>query len=224
MIRDLILPKWEEYCLKNWVSDNPDAIGSPEKKVKRFLDSCAYFILLDDMEDVISERQNNRIDRYEIPLSSCPQDVINLVESSRSVNIDSSAKKAFREMCEALGKPYEDELRYDRERKRQNKKPEKKKTLFDKIHEVRDAHPDYTFRSEVVNTLNECMSEGRYFVLDARIPQYAPIEVNGEQVYKMDRVVIGTPKTKGKPILFYDMNWEAIDDSLVWPHYGLLGE
>lgn len=67
-----VLRRWSEYCEKNWLSDNHEAIDAPEKKVKRFLDSCAYFVLRPDTEGIETDYQKEKRGMCEISLSSLP--------------------------------------------------------------------------------------------------------------------------------------------------------
>ena len=46
--------------------------GSPEQKIKRFLDSCAYLLLRDNPEGTLTDYKEVMHGRNEIDVSSCP--------------------------------------------------------------------------------------------------------------------------------------------------------
>lgn len=67
LMADLI-DMWVPYCESNWLCDNHEALDSPEKKVKRLLDSAAYFILYGNVEDTITLYKARRNKEHEVPL------------------------------------------------------------------------------------------------------------------------------------------------------------
>lgn len=67
LMADLI-EMWMPYCEDNWLCDNHEAPDSPERKVKRLLDSAAYFILYGNVEDTITLYKAKRNKEHEVPL------------------------------------------------------------------------------------------------------------------------------------------------------------
>lgn len=67
LMADLI-EMWVPYCEENWLSQNHEALDCPENKVKKLLDSAAYFILYGNVEDTITLYKQKRNREHEVPL------------------------------------------------------------------------------------------------------------------------------------------------------------
>ena len=63
-----LMEMWVPYCEENWLSNNHEDIYCPERKVKKFLDSTAYFILYGNVEDTITLYKAKRNREREVPL------------------------------------------------------------------------------------------------------------------------------------------------------------
>ena len=70
IVNTVILPKWTKYCSNNWISPNPDAMYSSEKRVKGFLDRLAW-LLLGDVDARGSMYKEMMREIREIPVSEC---------------------------------------------------------------------------------------------------------------------------------------------------------
>lgn len=55
--------------------------GSPEQRIKRFLDGCAYLLLRDAPEGTLTKHEEIKHERYEISVSSCPAWVSGLIDA-----------------------------------------------------------------------------------------------------------------------------------------------
>ena len=85
LISKQILEPWTGYCLRNWLSEHPDAPYSPEKKVKWLLDRCGTLLLRDvpeDSRDTLTSYKESMIRLREINASDCPPSVSSLLEGS----------------------------------------------------------------------------------------------------------------------------------------------
>ncbi len=75
MLEQLILKPWNEYCMKNWLSENHEQSFAPEHRVKRLLDRCGTLLLRDvpqEERDTLTSYKEMVIGRREISVTCCP--------------------------------------------------------------------------------------------------------------------------------------------------------
>ena len=80
-----LLSTWEPYCLKNWISVNHVDTFCGENKVKRFFSGLTYFLLLGSTEGMVTNYKEMMNGKREIPISSCPSQIEDLVYGTGSV-------------------------------------------------------------------------------------------------------------------------------------------
>lgn len=71
IVEDVLLRPWTQYCLRHWMGGDGKP-GSPEQRIKRFLDGCAYLLLRDAPEGTLTDYKEIMRGRKEIDVSSCP--------------------------------------------------------------------------------------------------------------------------------------------------------
>ena len=179
----------------------------PESKVKYMLEGLANIILRPDMSGLLTEYQKMKIDKYEIPLSSCAS----LLEDklySRWAKKDNGEEEQRLEMyMEEAARKFDDA----RASKTPGKAPAKKKTFpptrMQKIEAARKAYNIVKFGFARVDTANEFVYDGiRYHISDS-CEAYAPkVTRGGEFIYDMDQIICATDAS-GK-LHFFDMNLE----------------
>lgn len=68
-----MLANWGEYCEAGWISSNHKDAYCAENRVKRFLDSCAMFLLISNgYRDIETAQKRSTIERAEVPMSLFP--------------------------------------------------------------------------------------------------------------------------------------------------------
>lgn len=77
-----MLDGWQDYLDRNWLNDNAEDVFSPEMRVKRFLDSIGYYLLYGRMDGIVSLYKEAANQAREIPASSCPSYVGNIMYAS----------------------------------------------------------------------------------------------------------------------------------------------
>ena len=184
--------KWDGYCERNWLNDTGD-LYTPEFKVKTFLDSLAYFLLLGYTEGIETIYKRVMHAKREIPASSCPSYIDNLFYSSGVANdkVFVEENTAFKRMLESLDEkaaPYEPK-----------KIKKKERSLFHKKMKngIRNGqwYP--------VDTDGKFWVGNNEYVIDDQEIQYQPIETDYSDYYAMDRILCANGK-------FYDMNYDEV--------------
>ena len=203
-----ILAGWQDYCDRNWLNDNGEDLFSPELRVKRLLDSIGYFLLYGNTEGVVSEYKEAVNRAREIPVSSCPSAVSNMMYAGGGASGDTAAEErlSFKAMTEIL----DDQVRSRKPAKAQ--KEQRPMSLRKKICGVREqqhmAEPEYF----IVDTFGCFDWRGEiYRICD--VPEYHPKVVhfrNGstELIYDMDRIIRCGDS-------WYNMNWDPIPDECI---------
>lgn len=124
-----MLEGWQDYLDRNWLNDNGEDLFSPELRVKRFLDSVGYYLLYGRTDGIVTAYKEAANRAREIPVSSCPGEVSNIMYAGNGNVDDEDEKQSFRTMTEILD-----------ERAPKRKPPQKKKTvsLRQKMQNIRD--------------------------------------------------------------------------------------
>ena len=165
--------------------------------MKRFLDSLAYFFLIGDTQGIETEYKKIMHDKREIPVSSCPSYVENILYSSGAATelIDQEERASFRTMIERLDEKAEIYESQKAQRKRQESKFHKHNRLG-----IRDGEWCR------VNTDGLFEYHGDVYMIDTGAEQYQPIETDSGLLYDMDKILV----CGDIPLEFYDMNYDKV--------------
>lgn len=199
---DELLATWKPYCLSAWDKDD-GSMYSPANKVKRFLNSLAYYLLLGNTEGIVTDYKDMMNGKREIPVSSCPTSIENLVYSSSSMGKSDGGGDDLSEFLanlDDLPKP---------------KRYKKKETRYDRVMAAREEIGP-CFRRCVVNTDNEFVFDDKTYRIDVRLaPQY---DCDDEGVYGMDNIWVAYDMEDHPVRLgFYDQNFTKINSEAVHP-------
>lgn len=195
-----LLDEWGWYCEKNWVGVNTGPY-SPENKVKSFLSSLSYFLIMGSTDDIVTDYKQVMNGKREIPVSSCPSFVEENMYSGCHANNNELAKKAETECFAGIVE------RADTKAK-QRYGPSKKKA---KDRVITKSEKLRAIRSEgvmlipcVVDTENIFEYDGRSFrILSNRCPQYDPKKTKSGSLYDMDTIYVAVGKD-GTMFGYYD--------------------
>lgn len=208
LIERLILKPWQEYCLKNWLSENHAQIYAPEHKVKRLLDRCGTLLLRDvppEYHDTLTSYKEMIIGSREINLSDCPEAIAELAESGA---LDLSLLSA------------DDKLRFELLKDRlhdQNKKTVKEKprhsTRFGRLEAIRRKYPGCKMEICRVDVDGFFSFGGYNYQVDSTRGKYAPHKTRYGDQYDMDRI-IGIQCTDGT-VKFADQDGYKMDDEMI---------
>lgn len=178
--------------------------GSPEQRIKRFLDGCAYLLLRDAPEGTLTKHEERKHERYEISVSSCPAWVSGLIDAgSYSPRGNSDEEEAcFRCLLDRLDERAPERLR---EKERPNRHAE---TRFQRLQKIRTEYPGCFIHVAAVDTDNRFCHGGQVYCISAEAGQYAPRQTREGELYDMDRVLV--VEHEGKPALFLDQSAYAI--------------
>jgi hypothetical protein len=182
----------------------------PESKVKFMLEGLANIILRPNMSGLITEYQKMKTAKYEIPISSCESMLDDALYSRRSRLDSGEEAERIKNMIEDLARPY-DEAKAAKTKK--TPKPKKKfpPTRRQRIEAARHEYGIIKFLFSSVDTENKFTLDGITYMIDAELPQYAPVRTtDGEDYYAMDKILCGITSDGG--IEFFDMNIEKISD------------
>lgn len=211
-VADDLLEKWQGYCESNWVSANSTSPFSPESKVKSFLSSLGYFLIMGGTDDIVTDYKQLMNGKREIPVSSCPSFIEDTVYGGIHVNSNDLSKKAegecFRGIMEKAD--YKVSKRY---KTMPSRKP-KRKTRFDRSEKLRREGGVKELIPAVVDTENVFHLGGATYCIDGeKCEKYSPKETKSGVLYDMDRVycaVDGSGRT-----MFFDGDLERIPDDAI---------
>ena len=186
-----MLERWSDYCERNWLNDGGD-LFPPEKKVKLFLDGIAYFLLLGQTDGIVTGYKDLMNGKREIPVSSCPSYVENMLYASGASadEVSDEENRTFKMMCDELD-----------ERAAKITQPKKKKPArtrqYQKYWSIRYANHGAEIKFANVDT------DGYFVVNNKRYrvtsEAYAPKQTKYGELYDMDRIISCGER-------FYDMS------------------
>lgn len=162
---------------------------TPELKVKRLLDSLAYFILQLNMTGIETKYKQLVTAQREIPVSSCPKYIENFLYAT-GVSSEVTAREeedAFNILLDSLGMEYKP-------------KEPKQKSMFSKKLKL-------GIRNGVwcrVDTDGKFLFNNNEYLIDDQEIQYQPIQTAYGDYYAMDKILVADGK-------FYDMNYNEIN-------------
>ena len=191
---DAVLGKWRKYCEANWLNDSGD-VYPPEAKVKRFLDSLAYFLMFGNLQGIETDYKHVMHTKREIPISNCPSSIDNLVYSSGASCGAAKQEEddAFAVMLDRLDRRAEPYM----QPKVKRKFPE---TRFHKHERLGIRGGEWC----VVDTEGKFRYRGKTYQITDQATQYQPIETLYGDLYDMDRILASGGK-------FYDMNFDEVE-------------
>ena len=211
IVEDVLLKPWTQYCLRHWMGGNGKP-GSPEQRVKRFLDGCAYLLLRDNPEGTLTDYKEIMRGRSEIDVSSCPswiEDKMNagghtLCEAARE---EQARFQALLDRLDGKAQPY----MAHREKKRRGK-PE---TRFHRLERVRREHPQAEIAICAVDTDSCFTACGKWYCIAESAYQYAPRQTSEGPLYDMDRIYVVLEDSF--PVLFLDQDANRLNEQDIYP-------
>ena len=188
-----VLDKWTGYCDRNWLNDSGD-LYSPEIKVKRLLDALAYYMLLGHTEGIETDYRRVMHAKREIPVSSCPSNIENLMYASGGGSdiIDRDEVERFNLMLERLDSRAQ---KYDT--------PRKPKVKIESGQHKRRRLGIQGGEWCRVDTENKFWFGNEQYVICDNEAQYAPVSTEYGDYYAMDKILASGGK-------FYDMNYNEV--------------
>ena len=174
--------------------------GSPEQKIKRFMDSCAYLLLRDNPEGTLTDYKEVMHGRNEIDVSSCPTWVADRMDAGGCTLSGGTEDEQtrFEFLLDRLDSKAEKYMKRD---KRVRSRAE---TKSQRLQRVRDRYPYGRIEICRVDTDNCFSCAGRYYCISESVYQYAPRETKEGLLYDMDR--IHAVVEDGIPVLFLDQD------------------
>lgn len=215
-VANSLLEKWQGYCEANWVSANGTNPYSPESKVKSFLSSLGYFLMMGSTDGIVTDYKQMMNGKREIPVSSCPSFIEDAVYSgvhgSSSEIVRKAENECFRGMMEKAD---------DKAAKRYKRLPSRKvrrKTRFDRSEKLRRDMGIKELVPAVVDTENTFRHNGCTYRIDGeKWKKYDPKETKSGMLYDMDKVYCAV-RADGKN-LFFDGELEQIPDEAIVRRY-----
>lgn len=202
-----LLDVWTPYCLSAWDKDDGD-MYSPANKVKRFLNSLAYYLLLGNTDGIVTDYKDMMNGKREIPVSSCPTSIENLVYSSSSMGRSDGGNDELNEFLANLDDLPKPKRTY-----------KKKETRYDRVENAKKEYGDSAdlgplFHRSIVDTENHFVFHDHTYVIDTRLaPQY---DCNDEGAYGMDSIWIAYSCGDDVNHLgFYDQDFQKINSEAV---------
>lgn len=206
LIDNVLISRWEEYCNSNWISDNHAAIDAPEKKVKKFLDGCADFILYCNADGVESDYKKMKKGKVEIPMSACTSHLENLTFSMREKVDSGSEKIKFDQMLEQMSL-------MDEKKEPESARKKKVVSCYTKLQRLKKEIGPTKFFFCAVDTANRFMFEGILFHISEEVEEYLPKRTREGDLYDFDKIVVAI--SEDGSIRFYSPQWTEIDRTFI---------
>lgn len=162
-------------------------------KVKHFLDSLAYYMLIGDTSGIETPYKSVVHAKREIPVSNCPAEIDNIFYASGGSpeQLSKEEQCVFKNMIERLDEraaPYEIKKTRKRTPSRFSKKMKK------------NIHGGTWYRVDTDGTF--WIGNNRYMI-DSQAEQYQPVHTAYGDYYAMDKILYAGGK-------FYDMNYDEV--------------
>jgi hypothetical protein len=167
---------------------------SPEMKVKFFLDTLAYLLLLGSTSDIETRYKQVMHAKREIPVSNCPSELENLLYSTGGGNLADAREEnaVFKNMLEELD---ERAAPYEAKRMVQKRVP----SLYEKKNK-KGIHGGEWY---LVDTDGKFWIGKEQYVIDGNAAQYGSVPTEYGDYYAMDKILYSGGK-------FYDMNYDEV--------------
>lgn len=210
---DRITSSWDGYCDRNWLNDDGD-VFSPEMRVKRLLDSLGYYLLYGATDGIVTEYKQTVTKAREIPVSSCPSYVNNIMYGSGASKGDAQAEEnlSFKVMTEMLD---------EKAATRKKPKPTKGRQVSRrrKLELIRQENGGAQVERFTVDT-DGCFWVGNDVKQVVDLPEYSAKTVhhrNGseDELYDMDQILRCGHR-------WYTANGDPIDESHILQAGGIL--
>jgi hypothetical protein len=169
-------------------------VYTPELKIKRFLDSLAYILLLGNTDGIETNYRRVMHAKREIPVTSCPSEIDNLLYGSggNCAPYEEEEFAAFRDMLDRLD---------ERASSYESKKVVKKKTPSLFYKKMKKGISGGTWCR--VDTDGRFRIGDHQYIIDDQEIQYQPVNTEYGDYYAMDKILYADGK-------FYDMNYDEV--------------
>lgn len=183
IIENVALPMWMDYCNSNWISSNHEAIYAPEKRVKSFLERCAWLILQDDTGGGIESEYKAMSHKVrEIPASECPPEVADMLYSERTAPLENEDEYArYQSLL--------DKLDENDKRPKSKKKSKRMETRFDRLAKLKGGEKAAELRWCVVDRDNNFTYCGSTYHIPDGVSGYY-VDDKNEVLGSMDRILV----------------------------------
>lgn len=160
-----------------------------------FLDSLAYYYLLGNTQGVVTDYKKVMHAKREIPVSSCPAYVENLLYSTVGTTSQANREEEsfFKTMLERLDANAEKYEVQKTTKKRQN-------SLFQKKLKLGITGGEWC----TVDTENKFWHDNMHYMIDESETQYQPVETEYGEYYAMDKILMTDDGC-------YDMNYDPVN-------------
>ena len=167
---------------------------SPDTKVKMFLDSLAYYLMLGNTNGIETDYKRIMHAKREIPASSCPSYIENMMYSTigTTAPTDREESASFKIMVENLDKRAE---KYEAQKARRKRE----QSRFSKYLELGIHGGEWC----AVDTDGRFRYDGREYIIDDQAAQYSAVPTEYGDYYAMDKILAANGK-------FYDMNYDEV--------------
>ena len=172
----------------------------------------AYFLMMGGTKDIVTDYKDIMNGKREIPISSCPSSIEDLVYSSNASGVaqDVDENSRFQLMVDRLD---------ERGPKLKKKKIKtKKKTRFDKINELKERYGPCGFSFATVLTDNTFSFGGNRYQINS--DQYNAKQTDVGELYDMDKIICVT--TEEGQTMFFDMDIEKVEQISMFDQDGQL--
>lgn len=197
------LPKRFGFCVKHWLSDDPED-NTTEEIIKAYLDRIGYIMIQDKPDSGILTDYKEQRDRIAIVPVSEYAPLENMF-----YGLNDHEEKNYIPMAPPAITTQRDQKIFDSLTKPKKIPPEIKRLQEKRkrIDAMRKAHPDVFTTFLPVDTENCFKYEGKTYQIDD-LEQYRPRRIRGEDVYDMDQVVCAKC---ADGIFWYDQEFNSID-------------
>ncbi len=200
IVRDMLLPGWEEYCLRHWMGNGEQT--ESEQRIKRFLDGCAYILLRDNNAGTLTNYKEMMIGSREISASACPACIADILEGGGASLCmgDEDEIRRFETMLEVMDE------RAGRNKKKVKRAPkQKRESRFERIECIRREYPGCKLSMPLpVDVEGVFIYDNVRYRIDERCEAYRPRKTRYGEQYDMDHVTV--VETADKQLRFYDQS------------------
>lgn len=210
---DELQNRWSDYCNKNWISSNHEDPFCCENRVKLFQDGLAYFLMLGNTGGIVTDYKRLVDGKREIPISSCPSYVEDIVYGTGSTIIPSSDDEciAFQSTLDRLDRKAE---KYTSVKNNSKNKHQHSESRYDKMRRIRCIIGDAEYLYPSVDTDNRFELNGHLYQIDSVVSAYAAKDAgNGDVIYDMDKIMCAV-KSDGQ-VYFFDMNLDMVQNQFI---------
>jgi hypothetical protein len=205
VIENVVLPEASDYCYQNWISPNHEDMFCAEKRVKSFLDRCAYLITKDggSAYGIESEYKAMSHKVREIPVSECPPEISDMFYADRKAPVDDEDSDArYQTLTERLV-----ETAKAKNVRSSSALPKRSKigsSRFERMTEIDRSFPGNTKTWCVVDADNYFEYRGKRYKIPRDMHGYYS---TGNGIGSMDRLLVVETEDA---LRFYDQNVENV--------------